>query len=77
MPELEPIVWNPCPDCVVALRYVLEARGANAMALAVGPLIRMCLECSKIIPDGDVTGRRIKLNLPDEDPWKVNSESRT
>lgn len=59
------IVWNPCADCVVALRYVLESRGAASMALAVGPLIRLCLECSKIVPD-DTNGRRIKLNLPDK-----------
>jgi hypothetical protein len=64
---MEPIVWNPCPHCVVALRYVLEAHGAERMGLMVGPIIRMCLECSKILSqhDGGELATRLKLNLPD------------
>lgn len=64
----EPIVWNPCPECAAALRYVLETRGPDAMGVMVGPIIRMCLECSKVLPPSNGAGElvtKLKLNLPD------------
>lgn len=63
----EPIVWNPCPSCAAALRYVLETRGSQAMGVMVGPIMRMCLECSKVLPstNGEQLHTKLKLNLPD------------
>lgn len=67
MAEPELIVWNPCPHCVIALRYVLEAHGQEKMGLMVGPIIRTCLTCSKVLPQRDGELRtKLKLNLPDE-----------
>jgi len=67
MAKPQQIVWNPCPHCTIALRYVLEAHGAERMGLMVGPIMRTCLECSKVLPEraGELH-TKLKLNLPDE-----------